>query len=171
MNQPPVTRRGFLRGRPAAAAPLRPPWAIAESHPPPAFTDRCSRCGDCARHCPTRIIVPGDGGFPTLDFSRGECTFCADCVRACATGALHRAGPEAPPWRQSARIGAACLAGQQVECRVCGESCPSAAIRFQLQAGRVASPVLDPAACTGCGACLAPCPTQAITIVRPTDPS
>ena len=44
----------------------------------------------------------------------------------------------------------------------CGESCEVRAIRFRQVPGGVALPEIDDAACTGCGACLASCPTSAI---------
>jgi ferredoxin-type protein NapF len=68
-----ASRRGFFRGRPRPKAEIRPPWALAES----LFTDCCTRCNDCIDACPEQIIVIGDGGYPTIDFKRGECTFCA----------------------------------------------------------------------------------------------
>ena len=63
-----ASRRGFLRGRPRPRAEIRPPWALTE----PAFSARCTRCGDCLTACPQKILVAGDGGFPTVDFARGE---------------------------------------------------------------------------------------------------
>ena len=105
-----------------------------------------------------------DGGFPGVDFSRGECTFCGDCVRGCEPQALLRSDPAASPWAMVAAIGADCLAVRGVECRVCGEACPEGAIRFRLQLGGVAQPVLDAGGCTGCGACIGPCPTRAIAM-------
>jgi len=155
-----TTRRDFLRGRRRSAPPpLRPPWALAEED----FGTLCSRCGDCLRACPTGILVSGEGGFPIVDFSRGECTFCGDCVTACMPGALRRDEGRAA-WNHRAQIGEACLAQRGVECRICGEACGASAIRFRPRLGGVALPQLDEVACTGCGACLAPCPTQALVL-------
>lgn len=157
----PSSRRNFLRGRVSShSAQLRPPWALAEI----LFHDACTRCGDCARHCPTHIIKQGDGGYPTVDFSIGECTFCAECVGACKPAALVRADPTVPAWQIRASIAENCLAHRQVECRICGEQCGEDAIRFQPQVGGIASPEIDNDKCTGCGACVAPCPTLAIRI-------
>lgn len=128
---------------------------------------RCTRCGACAQACPTGIVVPGDGGFPVVDFRRGECTFCARCVDRCEPRALVRSAEHATPWAVRASIGERCLATQGVECRVCGENCPQAAIRFRPRLGGVARPALDPEACNGCGACVAPCPAQAIRVAAP----
>jgi ferredoxin-type protein NapF len=156
-------RRSFLRGRLAGAsmarAVPRPPWALDEA----AFSDACTRCGDCVKACPQQVLRAGDGGYPQIHFDARGCTFCGECVRACTTPALSRPRSEAP-WSLKASIGAACLALQRIECRVCGERCDARAIRFRPTLGGVAQPVLDAAACTGCGDCVAPCPTRAITV-------
>jgi ferredoxin-type protein NapF len=110
-------------------------------------------------------LVRGDGGFPEIDFSRGECSFCGECERVCAADALTRsAGAE--PWQLRATIGDTCIAARGVECRVCGESCGAAAIRFPARAGGVRLPDLDSERCTGCGACVAPCPVSAIAVAH-----
>lgn len=157
-----MSRRGFLRGRTHAVdAPRRPPWALAEA----GFVARCTRCSACIDHCPTQILVRADGGYPAVDFSRGECTFCGECASRCEPGALRRT--DDAPWTLRARIGEACLSAQGVECRVCGESCPAGAIRFRPRLGGVALPVLETEACTGCGACFGPCPVRAIALLSP----
>lgn len=155
-----LSRRGFFRGKPRPQPEQRPPWALAEAD----FIDRCTRCNACLDICPTQILVAGDGGYPTVRFAVGECTFCGECVKACQPEALLRLG-NSLPWQITARIGDACLPNQGVECRVCGDFCAERAIRFVPRLGGNALPQLDPAACTGCGACLAPCPVGAIRIV------
>ncbi|HEX6735060.1 MAG TPA: ferredoxin-type protein NapF [Azonexus sp.] len=154
-----AARRGFLRGRPRPKAELRPPWARPEAE----FVDRCTRCHDCLPACPQGIIIAGDGGYPTIDFSRGECTFCAACVAACRPQALlQRDG--AAPWPYKATVSPACLPAQGVECRVCGDFCDARAIAFPPRLGGCPLPQIDSERCTGCGACQAPCPTGAIRI-------
>jgi len=152
-------RRGFLRGRLRVRhAPRRPPWALPEAD----FLARCTRCNNCAIICPTRIVVMRDG-YPEVDFSAGECTFCAECVRVCIPGALWREGG-APPWSIKAKIGAGCVATRGVECRICGEQCAVQAIRFPPRAGGPSVPEVDSDTCTGCGACVAPCPVRVIAV-------
>ncbi len=163
-----MSRRRFLRGRRPELTPVpRPPWALAETH----FVDRCTRCDACIDACPTAILVRADGGYPVVDFSRGECTFCGDCVSRCVPGALQRAEQGSEPWALRAQIGDECLAARGIECRVCGESCPTGAIRFRPRAGGVALPQLTLDACNGCGACFAPCPVRAIRVLALTNPS
>jgi len=154
-----ASRRGFFRGRPRPKGEIRPPWALDE----PAFTDACTRCNDCLAACPEKIVVTGGGGFPTVDFRHGACTFCGNCVSACIPGALART-EGGRPWLLKASIGAVCLPTQGVECRVCGDFCDARAIRFAPRLGGSPLPAIDKDTCTGCGACVAPCPTAAITI-------
>lgn len=139
---------------------LRPPWAKVERE----FLNICDRGGDCVRACPTGVLAFGGGGHPIVQFTDGECTFCGLCVDACPTGALARDTQSVAPWTLVPRISPACVAFKKVECRICAEACDAKAIRFQLQAGSVAVPVVDGTQCSGCGACVAPCPTDAITL-------
>jgi ferredoxin-type protein NapF len=157
-----LSRRAFFRGRPRPKAEKRPPWALPEAE----FIDCCTRCNDCIKACPTHILSVGDGGYPTVDFREGECTFCGDCVTACQPKALVRQEGQ-PAWAYKAVIGEDCLPRQGVECRVCGDFCDARAIRFQPRLGGSPLPEIDPDRCTGCGACVAPCPTVAITISLP----
>jgi ferredoxin-type protein NapF len=155
-----VSRRQFLRGDfKTRRAPQRPPWALAEE----PFLDACSRCGDCVPVCPTRIVVVVRG-YPQLDFSRGECTFCGRCADACRDGALLREEGQSVAWTIKAKIAESCLAQQGVECRVCGDPCPVAAIRFSPRMGGPPLPGVVSESCTGCGACVAPCPVSAISV-------
>lgn len=156
-----VSRRALFRGRETS---LRPPWALVEDR----FVETCTRCSDCIRACPESILTAGGGGFPIVDFERGACTFCGACLDACDAGALV-SNPEAShssPWKILIEIGPACLADRGVECRVCGEVCDVRAIRFQPRLGAPPRPSLDPALCTGCGACVGACPADAVQVSR-----
>lgn len=157
------SRRAFFGFSRVDRSSLRPPWAVPEAD----FTTACTRCSDCVAACPTGLLVRGDGGYPQTDFTPGRapdgCTFCGACRAACPSGALSAAID--PPWRRVAGFGDDCLASRGVVCRTCGERCPVDAIHFPPRLGGVARPLLDAAACNGCGACLADCPTRAIRIV------
>jgi ferredoxin-type protein NapF len=159
-------RRSFLRGdlRAANAADApgvpRPPWSL---RPDRAFTERCTRCGDCVRACPRGVLSSGDGGFPQIGFAAAGCSLCGDCAKACPTGAIDPvASPIAFVWR--VRIDASCLNRRGVECRVCGEACDARALRFVPARGGIAQLQVDTAACTGCGDCVAVCPVGAIDL-------
>lgn len=154
--------RADLFGRRRAAPGLRPPWSVA------AFSSLCDGCGRCLPACPTGILVVGADRRPTVDFQRGPCTFCAACVRQCPTGALRLAetdGVVRAPWRATAGISANCLSVRGVACRLCEAQCEPGAIRFRLATGGRALPIVEADRCTGCGACVAPCPAGAIAVM------
>ena len=156
-----VSRRQFLWGDfKSRQAPQRQPWALAEA----LFINACSRCGDCVPVCPTRIIVIVRG-FPEVDFKRGECTFCGACAAACKDKALLDSETQIWPWAIKAQVASSCLPNRGVECRVCGDHCAVAAIRFSPRLGGPPTAEVDSAACNGCGACVAPCPAAAISVV------
>jgi ferredoxin-type protein NapF len=154
------SRRALLRGRPGAQLRSRPPWALAEAD----FVAACTRCDACIGACPESILTRGDGGFPVVDFSAGECTFCGDCVSACAPRALCDAG--SAPWFLKATVEDACLALHGVHCQACRDACPTGAIGFALRPG-VPRPRVESDLCTGCGACVAPCPVEAMRVRPP----
>ncbi len=155
-----LSRRNLLRGKAASAPPpIRPPGSIAES----LFVDGCTACGDCAAICPQDIIFRGSGGYPEVDFRRGACTFCGQCIDVCLEDVLLHAVQ--PPWRLELRLEDNCLAQRQVVCQTCGDACDAEAIRFRPQIGIVAIPHIDEDSCTGCGACIAACPENALRAV------
>lgn len=138
---------------------LRPPWALAEAQ----FLSQCDGCARCVKACDTHVIVLTNG-FPRIDFQTGECTFCKHCAETCPTGALQRPEADLAPWTLKAQLDDRCLALQGVVCRSCGEQCETDAIRFCFTKGGVGQPQVNAAACTGCGACFAVCPAQAIAL-------
>ena len=156
-----ISRSRFLRGDLAGRQPIiRPPWSIGEA----AFVEYCSRCEDCLRACPEGILVRGRGGFPEVDFRRGECTFCHACAEACRPGVIADQA-QSVAWSLAPVIDPMrCLAVQGVVCVTCQEQCEAQAIGLPPQAGGVSRPVIEAARCTGCGACVRPCPGQAIAL-------
>lgn len=160
-----VTRKQFIRGDIGGRhKAIRPPWTVPEDE----FIEQCQRSGACITVCPERILEKGRGGFPQVNFARGGCIFCNACVDACVNGGYRKDGqskPEGLAWRLKVRVGQSCLAFSQVVCRTCGEHCPESAIRFPPVFGGVARPAVNPAQCTGCGMCFAPCPNEAIELV------
>jgi len=157
-----LSRAAFLQGTWRKGKTLiRPPWAQDESD----FTSKCdSSCQACVDACPEKIIVIGRGKYPQIDFSKGECTFCEWCVDACNYDALVKQ-PESEPWTYKAVIDMEqCITQQSVVCRSCSEMCEVAAIKFHPVVGGVSSPELKSDLCTGCGACISVCPSNAVFI-------
>jgi ferredoxin-type protein NapF len=155
-----VSRRQFMRGDfKSRRTPQRPPWALAEE----LFLAACSFCGECVPVCPTKIVVMVRK-YPEVDFKRGECTFCGACAAACQDGALLRMDSQTAPWVIKAQIADTCLPHRGVECRICGDYCQVAAIRFSPRPGGPPVAEIDAGSCTGCGACIAPCPAMAISV-------
>lgn len=158
-----VSLRDFfdeLRGK---AAPIRPPFSKFEL----TFTDICTTCDNCVRSCPERILVRGRGGYPQVDFSKGSCTFCAACADVCKVDAFRETRDVGDAWPVRAQVAKTCLENQGISCRACKSSCETRAIRFRPTLGGRTDIMIDQSLCTGCGACLAPCPQGAITIVQP----
>ncbi|BDA17477.1 MULTISPECIES: ferredoxin-type protein NapF [Aeromonas] len=154
-----LSRRGLFRGRLSAPkAGIQLPWSVSWDE----FVAGCTRCGDCLAACPEQILIKGDGGFPTVDFHRGECTFCTECVSACQAPVFRPTIQT--PWEYVAHIEAGCLATAQVFCQRCQDSCEQQAIRFSPRLGRVPTPGIHAESCNGCGACVADCPVGSISI-------
>lgn len=152
-----LTRRSLLKAKfSPSQETVRLPWVRDELE----FTEQCTRCYDCISACEEKIIIKGDGGFPEINFNKGECTFCTECTHACSEDFFLPL--EGNPWTLKAKISELCLTSQKVVCIVCREQCETEAISFIPKLGGVSQPVLDIEKCTGCGACAKPCPTNAI---------
>lgn len=155
-----ISKRRFMRGGPGPIE-LRPPWLLD----PVTFTETCTRCNKCIDLCPEGIVVAGDGGFPRVEFARGECTFCGDCTSRCEADLFHHTlDNEHLGWAHKAVVNERCLTQFGVMCRSCEDACEPRAIRFPLAAGKIPHPIIDTEACTGCGACIGPCPETAISM-------
>jgi ferredoxin-type protein NapF len=145
-------RRNFLRGRFVPDYVLRPPWSREAS-----IMEACTGCGECVPACPQDIISL-TGGHPVITFS-SECTLCGACADVCPEPVFDRTRMAFP---HVARIGEACFAARGIVCQSCGDVCPETAIRFAMRLGGPALPELKADRCTGCGACIAACPADAI---------
>ena len=122
---------------------VRPPGALPESD----FLNRCIRCGQCMRICPTNIVVPSGifGGLenlwtPVLNFIDGTsgCQLnCTACGHVCPTSAIRpitlseKLGTDEFSKKGPVRIGSAfvdrtrCLPwAMNKPCIVCQENCP-----------------------------------------------
>lgn len=119
--------------------------------------------------CPTGIIrlveeVPG------VDFSIGECVFCGGCAEACPEPVFEDTGP--PTFPHTVEISDTCLVQAGIACMTCRDACPSEAVTLRPRIGGPFLPEIDAERCTGCGACIAPCPVDAISVsTEPTEPA
>jgi ferredoxin-type protein NapF len=157
------SRRAFLRGHFNATPLPRPFGAIEETR----FLETCTQCGECSSSCPESIVFRGDGGYPVLNFNKSGCTFCGACIDVCDSGALLTG----TPWIWRPAVSASCLSTTGVYCRTCQDHCDEAAISFQLRRGGRSQPEFDADLCTGCGACAAPCPVNAIEFSQANPPA
>jgi polyferredoxin len=131
-----VNRRGF---DPKA---IRPPGAVAESE----FLERCIKCDQCIRVCPTNVLQPStlaQGGLeglwtPVMNFAIGFCQLnCTLCSEVCPTGAIQKTslarklGVGEHAGKGPVSVGTAffdrgrCLPwAMETPCVVCEEVCP-----------------------------------------------
>jgi len=159
-------------------AVIRPPGALPED----AFLDRCIRCAECMKVCPTNGLQPTfleagvEGiGTPILVPRVGYCEYvCVSCTRVCPTGAITELTEEE---KKKVKIGVAridrnrCIPWSEYEdCLVCEEQCPVAtkAIKFEIRdvvtfngdIRRLKFPVVLKDKCIGCGICENKCPIK-----------
>jgi len=157
---------------------IRPPGSLAEDE----FLERCLRCGECMKVCPTNVIQPSmlEGGLeglwsPVLKMDFGYCEYkCNMCMQVCPGEAIRPLNLEE---KQSVRIGLAhvdksrCLPyAYQRSCQVCYEQCPlpEKAVWMEPKVvvdGRgnqvqVKQPHVNADLCIGCGICENKCPVS-----------
>jgi len=171
-----LTRRGALTAVAAGVAAypvlaLKPSAELAKTDPlirPPlagrdidTFLEKCLRCGQCMRACPTHVIQPaglqaGLEGLwtPRLVPRLGYCVYeCDACGKACPSGAIPRFSLEEKhstamglayvdqtrciPWRGNRRRDEEDFVADDHNCGVCEEVCPvpGKAIHFRLVHG------------------------------------
>ena len=155
-----LARRNFFKAKSIhTKSAMRLPYVIDEN----TFMEKCTQCEDCITACPEHIIVKGDGGFPEIDFSRGECTFCNKCVDVCEAPLFKKTDAE-PAFDLHIEIKSNCLALNQVVCRSCEDSCETEAISFKYLQSSIPQPQILLDSCNGCGACISMCPQSSIEL-------
>ena len=87
---------------------IRPPGSVEEKD----FLERCIKCDQCIRACPTNVLQPAlmESGIegiwtPILNMKIGYCEVnCTLCGQVCPTGAIQRITiEEKPAWERSPR--------------------------------------------------------------------
>ena len=135
-------------------AVIRPPYAVVDT----TFGE-CKTCAaPCVGECEEKIIKRDALGIPFLDFSVNGCSDCQKCLEACTPNVLNN------PQRfieAKARISTmSCMSHHETICFSCKEPCLDNAIVFE----GMFRPIIIPDKCTGCGYCIAVCPSAAITM-------
>ena len=171
---------GFKRTvRASKRSVIRPPGALKEEE----FIDRCVRCGNCMKVCPTNGLQPvfwesGVEGLwtPQLVPEIGCCEYnCTLCGQVCPTQAITKLPLSV---KKTVKLGLAevdrkiCVAwAQNKECLVCEEHCPisTKAIKIDettIVGKRIGRPVVDAVTCIGCGLCQHVCPVSPVRAIR-----
>ncbi len=155
---------------------IRPPGALPEEK----FLQKCVKCGECMKVCPTNAIQPvlteaGPEGIwtPMLVPKIGYCEYyCSLCSQVCPTGAIKELTIEE---KVNVKIGTAWIDKNRcipwkfgTSCIVCEEHCPVSPkaikmvdIKVELPDGSIKTPqapVIDTETCIGCGICENKCP-------------
>ncbi len=155
---------------------IRPPGALPE----PQFLQKCVKCGECLKVCPTNALQPafGEAGpegiwTPVLVPRIGYCEYyCSHCTQVCPTGAIRELSIEekakvviGTAWVNKSRcipyvLGSPCI--------VCEEHCPTSPKAIKLVRTELKlpdgtfqtplAPVIDLDLCIGCGICENKCP-------------
>jgi MauM/NapG family ferredoxin protein len=197
VRQRDTTRRWLISSLGAAAVVavfLRffPPPARAANSPvirPPGSTEetlynRCIRCGECVRVCPTGVIQPSPAGnqtklwTPVLKTRLGYCVYsCNSCGIICPTGAIANLPLEV---KRKTVIGVAridqsrCITWSEGrDCIVCEEMCPVPEKAIKLGSGGQGHgsgggrhPQVMEDLCIGCGICEHQCPVAGEAAIR-----
>lgn len=174
---------------------IRPPLAGSDEE---EFLQRCLRCGQCMRVCPTQVIQPAglEGGLeplwtPALATRLGYCTYeCDRCGLACPSGAIPRFTLEQKhstalglayvdttrciPWLGWQRRDEEGIEWDTCNCGVCEEVCPVPGKAIHLQRQRMPGgqelrlPYVREETCVGCGFCEYACPVAGKAAIRVT---
>ena len=153
-----LQRRAFFTAKQAKEinSDVHLPWLQSTGH----FLDNCSQCQACIKHCPESIIVPGQGGYPTVNFNLGECTYCQACTSHCPEDLFDL--DQSTAWSLRLTIKDSCLTERGVVCQSCRDACEPRAITFKYMPASIPKPLINELLCTRCGACVSSCPVNAL---------
>lgn len=165
---------------------IRPPGSMSEDE----FLEKCIRCGECMKVCPTNAIQPAmlEAGLeglwsPVIVPSFSYCEYkCMMCTQVCPTEAIR---PLTLEEKQQVKIGLAhidknrCLPYAYARaCVVCEEHCPLPEKAIWLEETTVLNsrgnkvivkqPHVNAELCIGCGICENKCPVSDQAAIRVT---
>lgn len=159
---------------PERQTPLTPPGSLSFQN----LSTRCTGCQLCVSECPNQVLRPSGDLMhlmqPTMSYEHGYCRpECTRCSEVCPAGAIKQIDKLE---KTSIQIGHAvwikknCVVlTDEVECGNCARHCPSGAIVMvpsdpnNEESPKV--PVINEAACIGCGACEYVCPSRPFSAI------
>ena len=159
---------------PERKTPLTPPGSLSAKH----FAQHCTACQLCIAECPNQVLRPSESletlMQPTMEYDRGYCRpECTRCSQLCPAGAIR---PLTHEEKTAHQIGHAvwikenCLpVTDGVSCGNCARHCPVGAIEMvpldEDAEEWTEIPVVNEAACIGCGACENLCPARPLSAI------
>ena len=173
-----LTDGGFAeitpKTKPSRSGRIVPPGAVSLDN----LTSRCTMCQLCISECPNGVLRPSMDAAtfmqPEVSYENGYCRpECTRCSSVCPAGAIH---PIDRAEKSAIHIGAAavnldlCLSvTAQASCGKCSRKCPAGAIEMVAMEpaieGSPLMPVVNDAACIGCGACENLCPVSPVSAI------
>lgn len=158
---------------------IRPPASLNEKD----FLERCVRCGNCMKVCPTNGLQPAllESGFegiwtPRLVPEIGYCEYnCTLCGQVCPTRAIKKVTLAE---KHATKLGTAqvdrsiCIAwSKNQSCLVCEEHCPVSQKAIKADStvtadNWVGKPVVVEELCVGCGICQTKCPVRPARAIK-----
>ena len=159
---------------PQRQTPLVPPGSLSAEN----MAKHCTGCQLCVSECPNDVLRPSGDLLhlmqPVMSYERGYCRpECTRCSEVCPAGAIKSFDK---PEKSSIQIGHAVWIKKNcipltdgVECGNCARHCPAGAIEMvPSDADDDESPmvpVVNDAACIGCGACEYVCPARPFSAI------